>query len=883
MRRSAYIACLTTVGCLFYLRPDVKAQSFWTETFSDEGAAYANWQGGGANAGPSTWTWTTDPAAGYQDPDLAVFSAPSATDGYFYFDSDQNGQAAHDVTLTGVGVPIDCSGKSNVHLRFFSQYIYFNPSGTVAQVGISTDGVNFSYSTLFTGLQPNFPFNDWVEADLDGADNQPQVWLRFRWTGNYEYHWKIDDLELYVPCAQTPGVIFCDDFEAYDPDLKLGPQSAHWTTRSGMEGGDEDGIVSTEQASTAPNALKIAGANPGGGPQNVVLELGNRDTGRYDLRWRMYVPGGKKAYFNLLDTVPPGAGAGALHLIFDAANTGELRLTAAGPPVATFAYPNGQWFDVRQLFDLDHRLVTLFVNGKFIHKRSFENRLGGANFFGPDDQHLYYVDDVVFAALPAVADNPDSCEAAVDLSKYFGHDPDLPQTTGLFDNTNATVSPSDPPVSCWNEAGNNGLDILNNTMWFNFTGDGGKYDIQTVPCNAANYIGTAQGDKGDTQMLIFAGENCSDLTPVQCNDDLFDNGQPDWRAGVTLETVAGQNYYMLIDGFELQGIVASGEFCIEITRRPLTPCTDGKVGAFELANNGFLCVNQNLLDILTADAGSFVLPSTGDYHGLAWCFSQQPIPAGSWPGKIPNIASTPFVPEIALPFLLNNDTTLVYGTWYLTPVVLGGGALINQGALPYVFNVDPANGCYFVGQSQKLVLLPPLNDISATHQAFDETIPPGNNGAIVLTVSGGSGQYLNDASLYGYKWMDGKTAKDISGLAGGIYTVTISDASGCEAPLVLSITVGKVTGSADPAIVRAFGLHPNPAMDAVVLHLALEQAAQVRIEIINMQGQLMQTQDAGAVRTLDLPLDLRSLTAGAYVVRVVADGQVALRQLAVQR
>lgn len=885
MIHSPDVACFKVIAIFFaclFGRPALQAQVFWSETFADESAAYNNWLAGGANAGPEEWTWTNDPSAGYKDPDLPVFSAPSATDGYFYFDSDKNGTAAFDVTLTNTMAPIDCSGKTDVHLRFFSQYIYFNPAGTVAEIGVSTDGVNFTYHPLFSSLPANYAFNNWVEADLDEADGQAKVWLQFRWTGTYEYHWKVDDLTLYVPCSANPGAIICDDFDAYDPALKLGPQSNHWTTRSGIEDTDEDGIVTTEQASTALNALKIAGTAPSGGPENVVLELGNRSSGRYELDWRLYVPAGKKGYFNLLDTLP-GSPAN-LHVYFDAAGMGRVRDTPAGADVAEFSYPYDQWFDIQHIIDLDHRLLTLYINGAFIFKRSYSGRIGGANFYGNDNQHLYYLDDVVFAALPSIAFNPDSCEAAVDLSQYFGHTPNAPQITGLFDNTNATASPTDPPVSCWNEAGNNGLDILNNTMWFTFTGDGETYDIQTVPCNAANYIGTAQGDKGDTQMLVYEGDNCTDLTPVQCNDDLFSNGMPDWRAGVTLDTKAGQNYYMLIDGFENQGIVATGEFCIQITLQPSTACAEGQVGAFALANNGYLCVKENLLDILTADAASFVLPTVGQQHGLAWCFSQSPVPQGAWPGKIPNIASTPFTPDLSLPFLLNNDTTLAFGTWYLTPVVLGGGVLINAGMLPYVFNVDPADGCYFVGASQKLTLLPALADLSASYQTVQETLPPGANGSITLTVSGGAAQYLNDLSLYRYKWNNNSTTKDISGLSAGNYTVTISDGSDCVAPLVLSIPVDKVTdAAADPAFVRAFTLRPNPAADAVTLHLTLEQAAAVRVDVVSLHGQVLLTRQAGAARTLDLPLDLSDFASGAYLVRVEADGQVAWRRLAVQR
>lgn len=657
------------------IRP-VAAQVFWSETFAAEGAATAKWKNGGSNPGPADWTWTNDPAAGYQDPDLPPFAAPTATDGYFYFDSDNNGQAAHDVTLTGAGNPANCSGKTPVRLRFFTQYIYFNPDGTEAQIGVSTDSINFTYQTLFAGVPPNLPYHDWVEVDLPQAENALKVWLRFRWIGEYEYHWKVDDLMLFRP----------------------------------------------------------------------------------------YTP------------------------------------------------------------------------------------------------------------------NPDSCETAVDIAQYFGQTPGIAQVTGLFDNTNATVSATDPEVMCWSEAGPGGVDILNNTLWFTFPGDGGAYDIQTVPCNAAQYIGQAQGNVGDTQMLVFSGDNCADLTPVQCNDDLFLSGQPDFRAGVTLETTPGQTYYMLIDGFDNQGIVAKGEFCLQITRQPSIPCNDGQVGAFEVLGNGYVCAGENLFDILTVDAGSFVLPTVGPEYGLAWCFTDSIVPPGVWPGAIPGVASTPFTHKVGAPVLLNNNQSLDYGAYYLTPVVLGGGALTNPGALPYVFNINPDGGCYFVGKSVPLTLLPPLDDFSAGAQVTQETLPPGNNGVIVLNVSGGAGAQLNNPALTQYKWSNGATTKNLSGLPAGIYTVTITDVTGCVAPLLQTVEVtSMMVDTADPPVVRSLMLGPNPAHDAILLQLTLEIATAVQIEMIDMPGRVVFTQNAGTVQTLSLPLDLKGLATGAYLLRVVVGGEVAVR------
>jgi hypothetical protein len=72
--------------------------AFWSETFNSN----AGWAHGGTNAGAEVWTWTTDPLAGFVNPAVPAFSAATASTGYWYFNSDQNGDGnAHDVTLTG--------------------------------------------------------------------------------------------------------------------------------------------------------------------------------------------------------------------------------------------------------------------------------------------------------------------------------------------------------------------------------------------------------------------------------------------------------------------------------------------------------------------------------------------------------------------------------------------------------------------------------------------------------------------------------------------------------------------------------------------------------------------------------------------------------------
>jgi len=70
-------------------------------------------------------------------------------------------------------------------------------------------------------------------------------------------------------------------------------------------------------------------------------------------------------------------------------------------------------------------------------------------------------------------------------------------------------------------------------------------------------------DAGDTQMAIYSGPDCDNLTPLACNEDIAGTPQAGpYPAGLNFETQAGVKYYILIDGFN----GADGEYCIQFTQ-----------------------------------------------------------------------------------------------------------------------------------------------------------------------------------------------------------------------------------------------------------------------------------------------------------------------------
>ena len=103
---------------------------------------------------------------------------------------------------------------------------------------------------------------------------------------------------LLLSTTYSQAQLFSDDFEAYNTGA-LGPQSSSWTTWSGTEGGAEDGIVSTAQASSGTKSIYFNSTAASGGPQDCVLDFGPLyNSGVFTFTADFYVNANKSAYFN---------------------------------------------------------------------------------------------------------------------------------------------------------------------------------------------------------------------------------------------------------------------------------------------------------------------------------------------------------------------------------------------------------------------------------------------------------------------------------------------------------------------------------------------------------------------------------------------------------
>lgn len=327
----------------------------------------------------------------------------------------------------------------------------------------------------------------------------------------------------------------------------------------------------------------------------------------------------------------------------------------------------------------------------------------------------------ILASAPLIAQPVnDDCSGAISIQSAIGQPIGTTTTLGPFDNTLATTNAGDPATGyeCFGEPnGSATAPSLENTLWFTFVGDGGKYFIETADgAGITNYI-----DDGDTQIAIYTGA-CGTLVPYVCNEDgpsSGANGNPPYPAGLTFNTSPGVTYYMMIDGFNFQGTISNGQYLIEVTQQQTIACNDPSVTiGTAVANGTYVCPN----DTIRFDITGVVTPTVGLVSGLGWVISNADLLGTNDPiGNVATVAGYSVqnpAPAASFRTYVNNGSLigsaqLAYGTYYWTPVIFGNGTVaVSPGTFMTQLQLDP--GCTITGASIPVIVYAPGDPACAT-------------------------------------------------------------------------------------------------------------------------------------------------------------------------
>lgn len=153
-----------------------------------------------------------------------------------------------------------------------------------------------------------------------------------------------------------------------------------------------------------------------------------------------------------------------------------------------------------------------------------------------------------------------------------------------------------------------------------------------------------------------------------------------------------------------------------------------------------------------------------------------------------------------------------------------------------------ANGCTDTDVVQVTVNALPTVDLG------EDTITCANYGPITLNAGAG---------FASYQWNNNATTATTNAQVTGTYSVTVTDQNGCEGTDAISVTFDPCLGLNEQTIDLV--LFPNPTTGLLTVQSTSEEPMQV--EVMNTAGQLL-------LSATETSIDLSSVAAGTYLIRV---------------
>lgn len=296
--------------------------------------------------------------------------------------------------------------------------VYFGATGAgYLNAGTtSVAGFNYTHDTWIDIANVIDLTNDWTELYIDG--NLIYEWP-FSWQANVQSGLlQLGGVDFYAgaPTGETatyyfedilfetvPEPLYEDDFESYTVGGYVAVQNPDWwTTWTGQPGSGEDALISTEQSLSGNQSVKVEGLT------DLILKMGDKTSGKYQLTFNYYIPSGFGGYFNIQHFESPGI-EWAYEVYFGA--TGGAYLNAGSNSVTGFNFSHDTWMEIDNIIDIDGDWTELYIDGVLIYEWPFSwqassqtgtLQLGGMDVYAgapTGETPKYYMDDLAYIQL----------------------------------------------------------------------------------------------------------------------------------------------------------------------------------------------------------------------------------------------------------------------------------------------------------------------------------------------------------------------------------------------------------------------------------------------------------------------------------------------------
>ncbi len=650
--------------------------------------------------------------------------------------------------------------------------------------------------------------------------------------------------------------IYSDDFEAYNTGA-LGPQSPNWTTWSGTEGGAEDGIVSTTQASSGTKSIYFNSTASGGGPQDCVMDFGSTYTsGIFTFQADFYVNTGKSAYFNFQAVAPIGT-TWAMNANFaNGVLTIDDGVTAE---LATGSFTHASWFTLQIKANLTIGLWEAFIDGNSIGVwENSINSIRSIDIF-PLQGSQFYVDDVSYDhatyTLPAL-------NAAV---------------SGLDMGGNIATQVVNPVVSILN-GGSTPLTSFDVVLDYNGT-------PYTQNITGQNLASLASYQVTFTNITLAPGSHVATATVSNVNGGT-DNDPADNSTAITVNPVVPAAGKMVV------GEEGTGTWCQWCPRGAVyMDLFEQEFGDFWA---GIAVHNADPMTVTEYDAGMGAL--IGGYPSALVDRGNDVDPSGMGPDFYSRLQTAPKA-------FITNGATWDPATRMLYVSVSADfqAAANNNYKIACVLTEDEVTGTTsaynqanaYAGGGNGVMggfeLLP--SSVPAAQMVYDHVaraIQPSFTGfanSFPATVNAGDVHTVNFLYILPASWDETKIH-----IIGMMMDPTGRIDNAGKATITEAVSNGYVNGTMAGTeeltldqIDAMFQLFPNPTTENATVTLNLKKESTVEVRLVDMAGQEIAARNYGSMNgSSNIQLNTADLTAGVYVVEVTINNEKMIKRLIIE-
>ena len=351
-----------------------------------------------------------------------------------------------------------------------------------------------------------------------------------------------------------------------------------------------------------------------------------------------------------------------------------------------------------------------------------------------------------------------------------------------------------------------------------------------------------------------------------------------WNTGETTQniTVFNSNTYRLS--------VVDGNGCTADTTINVV-AQFGPLAVINTLGNPFFCANASVTDslVLRADAAATYLWSTGETTQDIVV----PFPGGTYgltvtdnlgcvgdDARLAVNVLPPFTPNIQIqgcdPYVLSvgNFASYLWSTGQTTTSI----NISNTGL--YEVTVTDFNGC----QGDDLFNFQAPAPLSLVLDSLAAETSP-LNGSIQVSATGGTAPYF-------FAWNTGQTGPSLTGLQAATYSVTLTDANGCEVVANFTLPYNIVIAQLDEyeQLGDNLQLFPNPTSGLVYLQFeGLMQSTEAQFRLFDARGALLQAGVWQLDNAQTQSLDLSAYPGGWYHLQVQTGDKVWNRPVVVKK